>query len=146
MGLSNFIKLFGKKSSKTAQAEVFYPNQSASISARKSEPPVIKNIKLYDNYKGKDNQSRKVIRASNELQEFLNYSKKLSVNFEQSGFMPHAFINGEYVGVIRRIRRMPGNIALFETSFLRIDDTICYWADMDMSEISDRVYLREYTL
>lgn len=146
MGLSNLIKLFGKKSSKAAQAEVFYPNQSASFSARKSEPPVIESIRLYDNYDGKDNQSREVIKANNELQQFLNYSKKLSVNFEQSGFMPHAFINDEYVGVIRKIRRMPGNIALFETSFLRIDDTVCYYADMDMSEISSRVYLRKYAL
>lgn len=146
MGLSTFLKgLFGKKSSKT-QAEVFYPDQNALISARKSEPPVIKVIELYDNPEFKETQSREVMNAIDALRQFMNYSKKLSVDFEQSGFMPHARINEEYVGVIRKIRRMPGNIAVFETSFLRIDDTVCVWSDMDMNEISSRVRIREYTL
>ena len=142
MGLGTlFKKLFGKKNSETAQAD-----QSASFSARKPEPPVIKSIELYDNPEFKETQSREVMNAIDVLRQFMNYSKKLSVDFEQSGFMPHACINDEYIGVIRKIRRVPGNIAVVESSFLRIDDTVCYWSDMDVNEISSRVYIREYGL
>lgn len=141
MGLSIF-QLF-KRSNKTKASQADQ-NTSTSREVATEQLPAVEDIKLYNSYKRNETKSPETIKAEEALNQFRSNPKKLIVDFERDGFMPHAYVNDEYVGLIRRIRRIPGEAIMIETSYLKIDDSVCWYSGMDDTEVSNRIYMRTY--